>query len=319
MLGTKLQQASANGHLQQPGAFRRRHGGDMRCWPRDTYILVRGGCPALRAVKLLILTMALLFTISAAAHSSDIIINDINHTISNAEKKLLQNLIDKQIRFHRTHYTFREPVVLNIRLFATNKEFLAYRDKDSGSQSNTGWYSSKKKEIVVNKTKREYFQVLLHEAQHAIFRSTGTKAPKWLNEGLSEFFAQSYEENGTVFVKADVDQARKVKRYRERNNLTPLSKLVNLSDKGWDSQFKANNFKYYAECWSLIYFLMVDKQSRQRHDLVNILRDLKKGSRLSTLDAINRRYPGGIAALERDWQAFIGSSSFNVKVRYQTY
>ena len=156
-------------------------------------------------------------------------------------------------------------------------------------------------------------------ALHAIFRVTGTKAPKWLNEGLSEFFAQSYEESGTVFVKADAGQAKRVKKLLELNKLTPIRTLVNLSDKGWDSQFKANNFKYYAECWSLIYFLMVDKQSRQRHDLVNILRDLKKGSKLSTFDAINRRYPGGIAALERDWHAFIGSSSFNMKVRYQTY
>jgi hypothetical protein len=64
---------------------------------------------------------------------------------------------------------------------------------------------------------------------------------------------------------------------------------------------------------------MVDKQSRQRHDLVTILRDLKKGSKASTLQAINRRYPGGISALERDWHEFIRSSNFKQKLRYQSY
>ncbi len=290
----------------------------MRYWLRGTDVRGNALDAILRATLLLTLALVMLLAIAAAA-CSDVVINDINKTLSRSEKATLMNLVDKQIRFHRTHYMFREPVVLNIRLFTTNKEFLAYRDKNPGSKSNTGWYSSKKQEIVVNKTKKEYFQVLLHESQHAIFRVTGTKAPKWLNEGLSEFFAQSYEESGTVFVKADAGQAKRVKKLLERNKLTPIRTLVNLSDKGWDSQFKANNFKYYAECWSLIYFLMVDKQSRQRHDLVNILRDLNKGSKHSTFDAINRRYPGGIAALERDWHAFIGSSNFNMKVRYQTY
>jgi hypothetical protein len=273
----------------------------------------------LRPLLLFAVIAALVFVIAGTANCGEVTINDINRALSAAEKTALMTLVEKQMRFHRTHFSFRPPVVLNIRLFKTEKEYVAYRDKNSTSPSNTGYYAGKKNEIVANKTVKSYFETLLHESQHALFRLTGTKAPKWLNEGLSQFFEESYEENGIVFVKAAGKKAAKVKKLLELNKLTPLRKLVSLSDKEWDSQFKEKDFKYYFECWSLIYFMMVDKQSRQRHDLVMILRDLKKGSKYSTLQAINRRYKGGISALERDWHEFIRSSNFKQKLRYQSY
>jgi hypothetical protein len=272
----------------------------------------------LRTLLLSVFVATQIFVLAATADCSNgnIVINDINRTLSASEKASLITLVEKQIRFHRTHSGFKTPVTLNIRLFTTKNDYVAYRKQNSTSPSDSGYYSNRKKEIVTHKATKGYFKTLLHESQHALFRLTGAKAPKWLNEGLSQFFEQSYVENGTIFIKAGERDAAKVKKYRERNSLTPLSKLVNLTDKEWDSQFKGKEFQYYYECWSLIYFLMTNKNSRDRHDLVYILRDLKKGSKLTTLQAINHRYPGGINALERDWREFIKNSNFKIKIRY---
>lgn len=271
-----------------------------------------------RSIFLLVLIIVVTLVFAAAAHSSQVVINDINRTLSSAEKASLMKLVEKQVIFHRAHSHFKTPVVLNIRLFSSTNEYLAYQKTISKSLSTSGFYSIKKNELIVNKTKKDYFQILLHESQHAIFRLTGAKAPKWLNEGLSTFFDQTYVDNGVVFIKADKRKAARVKKYLDRNELTPLHKLVALSQKDWESQFKDKKFKYYDECWSLIYFLAMDKQARQRHDLIMILRDLKKGSKVSVLQAINRRYRGGVDALERDWHHFIRNSGFGQKLRYSS-
>jgi hypothetical protein len=269
-----------------------------------------------RSILLLTIILAMSLVLVVTAYGSQVVINDINQSLSAAEKTSLMKLVEKQIIFHRAHANFKVPVVLNIRLFASAQDYQAYQKQISASTSTSGFYSSKKNELIVNKTKRNYFQILLHESQHAIFRLTGAQAPKWLNEGLSTFFDQTYVDNGVIFIKADKRKAARVKRYLNRNELTPLRKLVALSQKEWEGQFKDKKFKYYDECWSLIYFLVMDKQARQRHDLINILRDLKKGTKGSTLQAINRRYPGGLNALERDWHQFIRNSSFGQKLRY---
>jgi hypothetical protein len=151
-----------------------------------------------------------------------------------------------------------------------------------------------------------------------VFRLTGARAPKWLNEGLSSFYDQTYVENGTIYVKADKRKAAKVKKLLADNELTPLRKLLALTPKDWKSQFEQKNFKYYAECWSLVFFFVMDKQARQRHDLVMILRDLGKGSKVTVTHAVNQRYPGGIRALERDWREFIRKSNFDQRLVYSS-
>jgi hypothetical protein len=275
----------------------------------------------LSSLLFLVIIATQAFAGTAAAQGSQIIINDINNELSSTQKAALIKLVEKQIVFHRAHAYFKTPVVLKIRLFSSDQDYIAYfRNtlKGKGPMSPTGYFAHKTHELIVNKTKRGYFRTLLHEAQHAIFRLTGAKAPKWLNEGLSSFFDQTYVENGTIFIKANKEKADKVKKYAERNELTPLRKLISLTDKEWKSQFEQKNFKYYAECWSLVYFMVVDRQARQRHDLIMILRDLRKGSKVTVAQAINQRYPGGVNALERDWRRFIGTTNFGQKIKYES-
>jgi hypothetical protein len=272
-----------------------------------------------KSIFILFFIAVQIFLIAATADCAEVIINDINRALSSSEKAALINLVGKQIQFHRSHSRLKTPVVLNIRLFSSDNAFLAYRNKnDSWCMSDSGYFVNARREIVVNRTKKKYFENLLHESQHLLFLLTGTKEIKWLNEGLSDFFDRAYVENGTVFIKSDETWVAYVKKNHAANKLTPLRKLVTISDKDWDAQFRANNYKYYAECWSLVFFLIMDNQSRKRHDLVYILRDLKKGSKLSTIAAINRRYPGGISALERDWRKFIASSNFSQKIKYSS-
>jgi hypothetical protein len=287
-----------------------RHGSaDKRVNARSRFLL---------SLLLLSVFTALSFVFAAPAQCSQVIINDLNNNLSADEKASLTRLAEILVLFHRAHSNFKTPVVLNVRLFLSTKAFRAYQKKISDSTSPGGFYSGRKNELVVNGTVKNYTRIILHEAQHAIFSLTGVKSFIWLDEGLSTFFDEAYLDQGVIYIRSDRTKMKTVKRALSNNKLTPLRRLLALPQRAWNGQFAKKDFKYYFEAWSLIFYLMMDKEARQRQDLIMIMGDLRQGSPVTVLQSINRRYPGGIDALERDWRKFIGASNFRQKLRYNS-
>jgi hypothetical protein len=89
-------------------------------------------------------------------------------------------------------YSFSPELVVKIRIFENYEAYKKYIRKVSPSTtgSNVGLYIHKLREAIVwkNKDENSFFNTVFHETSHLLLRSSIDNCPKWINEGLSEYF-----------------------------------------------------------------------------------------------------------------------------------
>ncbi|MEM7336702.1 MAG: hypothetical protein AAF490_31775, partial [Chloroflexota bacterium] len=157
---------------------------------------------------------------------------DLHNNIPQTVKDGATKAIKYQILFHQTHFSFGPQINIPIRLFTNIEEYKSYQVKISKTaKSKNGFYSISKNEIVVSQNKKT-FKTILHEAQHAIFRSKMKKAPKWVNEGLSECFETAHVEFEVSIKIQSQKKRRLIKLAQERNSLN-LPHFLGLSNSDW--------------------------------------------------------------------------------------
>jgi len=202
---------------------------------------------------------------------------------------------------------------LAARLFNTREEFdQHYRRTNSDEDPPKAYFSSSLNAIVLYNDEADITlrQTLFHESSHQYLSRYTSDTPRWLNEGLAEYFeGWRMTSEGTLVEK--------------RVNLYDLKLLQNCQKAGkglqprmllgLDNQqfydFKKNHpelhpYLHYVTAWSIVYFsleLSGDPADRQR--LVSYFRELnEKGPRASFVmedwDAFEDRWKKAILALE---------------------
>jgi hypothetical protein len=162
----------------------------------------------------------------------------------------------------------------------------------------TGYYDPVKREIVVGDGP-DYRAVLIHEINHFVFDTAFDDAPVWLREGLAEYFeAASASPEGLVVA----DQPRHRRQLAEwlRTTRQPdLRQLLALNRSMWRDHELEGSQRVRALSWSVVDFLMSSPGGRKTlHEFMATLKD-QRG--LYSLEALNRTFPGGVAAFERQW------------------
>src|SRR5713226_1894557 len=102
------------------------------------------------------------------------------------------------------------------------------------------------------------YKVIYHEYVHLIIELNFHRIPVWLNEGYAEFFGNTTI--GEKEVKIGQPSESDVLLLRQ-NKLLPLEVLLKVDH---DSPYynEANRTSmFYAECWALVHFMMLDAQS----------------------------------------------------------
>ncbi|PKL76414.1 MAG: hypothetical protein CVV27_10365 [Candidatus Melainabacteria bacterium HGW-Melainabacteria-1] len=194
---------------------------------------------------------------------------------------------------------------LTVQLFCSEASYRAYgKSTGSDASSDTGYYSLERREMVVYSKYglEKSLQTIYHEASHAILRAHPGPYPKWLNEGLAEYFEGGVPVPGALVVAPQQVKENRVQSLLQSGRLPALANYLSLTNQDWQLANRPEPLSSTIG-WSLVYYLMESSTGR---DMVKQLVSLHR-EQISPLVAINQVYPGGSAALEQDWHHWLQS------------
>ena len=195
------------------------------------------------------------------------------------------------------------PLVIPLRYFPDAAAYRDHLDRNVDPQMSwAGYYDPRKREIVVGSTP-DYLAVLVHEINHFVFDTVFDDAPVWLREGLAEYFETS---SATVDGLAVADQPRHRRELAEwlKGGRQPdLRQLLALNRSMWREHEVAGGQRVCALSWSVVAFLMSSPAGQSAlHEFLTALKD-QRGQ--YSLEAVNRTFPGGAGAFERQWLEYV--------------
>jgi len=178
-----------------------------------------------------------------------------------------------------------------------------YNGPDVDGWTATGFYRIRSHEAVILYSapyRASARATAFHELSHLMTAWYLGPTPAWLNEGLAEHFETFAPGNRQAFVNYTGHLA-----VLAREGPLPLETLLGLSRRQFTVEEAARR---YASAWSLVAFMLDDAQARPVLD--TLLREFYAGrcadsdARALQQRALNR-YPGGPAALEAAWRAWL--------------
>ncbi len=211
-------------------------------------------------------------------------------------------------------YEFSPELVVKIRVFEDINAYKKYirRASPNTTGSNIGLYIHNLKEAVVwkNKTEDLFLSTLFHETSHLLLRSNAENCPKWINEGLSEYFENMDVSGPEVQIKPQLIKDEKVKKWLAAGKMPNIDTYLAKYNEEWD---KENNLSDQprALAWSMIYYLMADQKGQVFiKDCLHYFYK-KQTDKYASVRAIDTYYPGQHKQFEANWKRWIPAERQN--------
>jgi len=178
-----------------------------------------------------------------------------------------------------------------------------YQRRYRGDQKTLGFYRPSTGETVVSAhdNRRQTRGTMLHETSHAVVDDQLGRIRSWLNEGLAEYFELLARSDGRIQVAVPGQRKLRVLARQQSRARLGLRRMLAESNSDWQKRSGADLNAAYDQAWSLVTFLMDD--AARVEVLRSLLRDARGGA--DTSASLARHYPGGLDALEAQWQAWL--------------
>lgn len=249
--------------------------------------------------KLRMKTLLLLFiiTLYGTANAQYLKINTINCKINNDEQLKIEKLLAYERMFFNelfnTDETISAPVIINV--YGKNKDYRAVRDSYQVTKQSDGFYLPHINEAFIYKGS-DFLPICLHEGSHSLFSSNFKNAPRWLNEGIAEFFETfDFNENGELYASP---QEGRLKSIRSGIALKDSNRLQNYFNINSNAFYRESADDNYNTAYSIIYFFI---RSRNSEALSTIIKLLKEGK--SSQNALETVF-GSFKAFEDRYNMF---------------
>ena len=241
-------------------------------------------------------------------------IETINYRLAADEERYIKALINRIYDVYESIFGWPsdQAYPVNIKLFGREDEYLAFRRQVVGNKLNVNGFYVPSLNIAavkdlgsVHKTR----QTILHEASHAILDARANWTPKWINEGLAEYFETAYLRNGKLRNRLPKNKKIKLTKLWESNSIMTITEFFAIPKKQWYHVDDATGWTYYVTAWSIVSYMMDNPKRRA------ILSDMIKQSHLrrgnfSEREYVMTSYQGGLYSFSTEWmnwiKAFIG-------------
>jgi tetratricopeptide (TPR) repeat protein len=186
------------------------------------------------------------------------------------------------------------------RLFRTFDEYAEFRNRDVGEKPWAAYFSASLNAIVLydDAADTSLKHTLFHECQHQYLARYTTSAPRWLNEGLAEYFeGWRVPDEGALEPRPVLYDLIVLQGALKRNQAIPLQTLMNLPSDDFIDFAKKFPDKHpslhYATSWGIVYYFLALAPEGDRPSL------------RAYLGALNQKgAKGDRARLELDWTTF---------------
>ena len=227
------------------------------------------------------------------------------YALSLSERRRIQAGIRMMIEVYRKQLGVVVPSDFGVNLDIVGDP-AAFRRRHGSDRSVGGFYSHRTKQAVVSGAADKAFvrSSSLHESSHAILSDQVAGAPVWLSEGLASYFARIESRAGRVVVPAHRERHAELRDALDGGEVLPLSHLLAISPWRWSRLPGERRFHAYTHAWSRVAFLMKDEAGRRV--VRRMLADSVPGAaRSQGTRILERRYPGGVRAFDRDYRAWL--------------
>lgn len=159
------------------------------------------------------------------------------------------------------------PVKINI--FGKMKDFKAIKEENRVPKSADGFYSSMVNEAFVYKNS-DFMSICLHEASHCLMESNFKRPPRWLNEGMAEFFETlDYDANGNLYSSSQEGRLNSIRSGIALKDDTRLRTFFKLNASDFYTEGLTDN---YSTAYSIIYFLIKSKNSEALKHIIELIK-----------------------------------------------
>ena len=225
------------------------------------------------------------------------------YRLSPEERSQIESGINFILGYYKQVFDYNENVPVRIRIFGNKRRFMSYQEDLSPVVSEVGFYSPMHNEAVVNgdRDKSEVVATIYHEANHSILTQKAPELPLWINEGLAEYFERIIPEGKSVTVGHQDARYFKLKQDYKSQKIPTLKSYLS----SWDSTWKRGGMAQddaRSIAWSLVHYLMSTQEGQDT--VIRILREKNETPSVSS-EIIDKYYPGGLAALEKNWLTYI--------------
>jgi hypothetical protein len=130
-------------------------------------------------------------------------IDDQGTNLTDEEKARIEADVNAVYHFFnkKLYFDIYKTIPVNVKIFGNQNQYKIYVAEDSPNLIHTrGIYIHSKKQIALymREDREATFQVIKHEASHAIIRSLTPYISSWLNEGLAENMETITVDNTTI-------------------------------------------------------------------------------------------------------------------------
>ncbi len=229
------------------------------------------------------------------------------YRLSPKERSQIERGINFILGYYKQVFNYNEDVPVRIRIFGKKGHFMSYQEELSPVVSEVGFYSPMYNEAVVNgdRDKNEVIATIYHEANHSILTQKAPELPLWINEGLAEYFERIIPEDESVTVGHQDSRYYKLRQDLKSRKLPGLSSYLGSWDSAWKRGGQAQDAAR-SVAWSLVHYLMSTQEGQDT--VIRLLREKNETPSVSSSEIIDKYYPGGLAALERNWLTYIKQS-----------
>lgn len=170
---------------------------------------------------------------------------------------LLQRCEQIRLVFEATVPDIRNSrVSTRVYLFARESEFNPYRP---GPHTQAFYQGGADRDyIVAADAGPETVRVLFHEYTHLVLNHTGMMLPKWLDEGLAEFYSTVSIDSGKLTVGQPIPSHLRVL----SGEWLPASRLVTVEKESPDYSGHGKVGMFYAQSWAFVHMLTLSPQYR---------------------------------------------------------
>ncbi|MBD0254201.1 MAG: DUF1570 domain-containing protein [Cytophagales bacterium] len=156
-------------------------------------------------------------------------------------------------------YAFPEDLTVKIRVYRDLDDYKAYTSQVATSpiSSHIGLYIHRLQEIVVwqGPDSARFTKTVFHETSHLLLRSQTHYCPRWLNEGLSEYFEELDLTGVTPVVHSQPAKDKRMKKRLPEGHLPTLESYLTQTNRQWSREDNHSDAPRTV-AWSLVYYLM---------------------------------------------------------------
>ena len=187
---------------------------------------------------------------------------------------------------------------INLRVFSSFDDYKSHQKVNSNTRSNNGYFSISKQEIVLFNNER-IIRTFYHEFNHYLLRAHYKNPPKWINEGLSEYF-EYMSDTEPISILPQKKKVARIKSWIDDEIQNDIEQVLTASNEQWAKQNIKPQYRSSTISYAIVFFLMsVEGGDQIIGKIIDELMNDKQPQ-----DVLNTSYPGNFAKFIKDFIKF---------------